>query len=40
VAKKILTNFGELQEKQDKLEGEIVEVTNELKTVNKAVEGM
>jgi len=40
VAKKILTKLGGLQEKQDKLEVELVEVGKELKTMNKAVEGM
>jgi len=40
VAKKILTKSGGLQEKQDKLEIELMEVRKELKTVNKAVEGM
>jgi len=40
VAKKILTKLGGLQEKQEKLEGELLEVRKEIKSMNKAVKGI
>jgi len=40
IAKKSLTKLEGLQEKQDKLEGELMEVRKEIKTMNTAVEGV
>jgi len=40
VAKNILTKLGGLKEKQDKLKGDLLEVKKELKTMNRAVEGI